>query len=271
MFNAEDGADIARPLFGQHVVDGALRADGFEFFAVAAGQPRGHVAAIATAEHADSIGIAEGKLCESTVQYGKNVLDVSVAPARAGSHGVLATKNCLAPRLLASAGAARIAHEHHKASRCLHLCFVKERFAVLRVWSAVHVEQHGVFFLRVEVLRLHDPRVDLGRTADVRRSARHREVLPRLWGDLTNRVGAEAADAALGAVDDGEYFGQLIHCARDEADGGPSSIQTFGDATTGGNPLRRLLAGWVETYDVSGATILGVRQQRPIVHPDRWD
>ena len=237
MLDAEDGSDVARPLLRQHVVDCALRADGLELLAVATRQHRGHVAAVTSAEHADSVGITEWVLLQGIVENGEYVLDVGITPSGAGSNGMFATKNRLTPRLFTTARAAGIAHQHHETGSGLHLCFVEERFSVLRVGSTVHVEEHGVLLLGIEVLRLHDPCVDFGRTARVCRATRDGEVFPLLWRNGIARVCTVIAELTLHTIDDGEYFRQLVHRTCDETDRGTRRVQTLGDATTRGHPF----------------------------------
>ena len=48
-------------------------------------------------------------------------------------------------------------------------------------------------------------------------------------------------------------------------------MHAFGDAAAGRDPLGRLLACWVDTHGVSSAAILGVREQRTVIHPDWCD
>ena len=186
---------------------------------MAPSQHRGHVAAVTSAEHANAVGIAERILCQRAVKNGEHIFNIGVTPTSARCNRVFASKNCLAPCLFAAARAAGVAHEHHETSRCLHLCFVEERFAVLRVRAAVHVEQHRVFFLRVEADWLHDPCVDVCWAAGVRGSAGNREMLPCLWGNFSERVGAMVAELTFCAIDDGEDFGHLVHCAGNKSDG----------------------------------------------------
>ena len=81
---AERRGDVARPLLGEQVVDGPLAADGAEPVAVPAGEHRGHVAAVAAAEHADPVGVAEPVAGEGGVEHGEDVVDVDRAPAGAG-------------------------------------------------------------------------------------------------------------------------------------------------------------------------------------------
>ena len=152
---------------------------------MATSQHCGHVAAVTSAEHADAVDIAERILRQRAVENGEHVFNIGVTPTSAWCNRVFAPKNCLAPGLFAAARAAGVAHEHHETCRCLHLCFVEERFAVLRVRAAVHVEQHRVFFLRVEADWLHDPRVNLCWATGVGGSAGDREMLPCLRGNFS--------------------------------------------------------------------------------------
>ena len=270
MLNAEDGSDITRPFLGQHVVDRSLGADGLELLSVAAGEHRGHVAAVTSAEHADSVGITERILLQGTVENGKDILDVCITPSSPWGNGVFAAKNRLTPRLLATTGATWIAHEHDETGGRLHLCFVEERFAVLRVWPTVHVEEHRVLLRCVEVLWLHDPCINLGWTTGVRGAARDGEVFPRLRRNGIACIGAMTAELALHTIDDGEYFRQLVHRTRDESDGGTCCVQTLGNAPTSGDPLGCLFSCWVDSHGMSRATILCVCKQRAVVHPDWW-
>ena len=69
------------------LLTGPLAADGPEAVAVAARPGRGHVAAVAPAEHADPVGVAEPVALERGVEHGQDVVDVDAAPAGAGPPG----------------------------------------------------------------------------------------------------------------------------------------------------------------------------------------
>ena len=237
VLDAKDGADVARPFFRQHVVDSALRADRLELLAVTAREHCRHVAAVTSTEHADAGGVAERILGQRSVEHRKHVFHVGVTPASAWCNWVLATKDRLTPRLLATTRTARVAHQHDETGGCLHLRFVEIGLAILRVWAAVHVEQHRILLLRVKLFRLHDPRVDFSGATRVGRTARHGEVLPCLWCGLSDEVEAKVAQLAFFAGDDGVDLGHLIYRASDEPNHTACGVHHLDDAATRSEPL----------------------------------
>ena len=116
-----------------------------------AGERRGHVAAVAAAEHADPVAVAERVALEGGVEHGDDVVDVDRAPTRARVLLGLRAADRLAPRGVAAAAAARVAHQHHEPGLRLHLGLVEERLAILRERATVHVDQHRVRRRLVEV------------------------------------------------------------------------------------------------------------------------
>ena len=75
------------------------RADRPEAVAVAAGQQRRHVAAVAAAEHADPVGVAERVAVERGVEHGEHVVDVDRCPSRCpGRVGCFGPDDRLPPR-----------------------------------------------------------------------------------------------------------------------------------------------------------------------------
>ena len=150
------------------------RADGAEPIAVAAGEHRGHVPAVAAPEHADAVGIAEPVAGECGIEDGEDVVDVDRAPTGAGDRVVLGTHDRLTPRRVPAAAATGVGHHDDEPGGGLDLRLIEEQLAVLRERSAVDVEQHGVLATRLEALRTHDPGVDLAGAV----GRRHGELLP---------------------------------------------------------------------------------------------
>ena len=170
----EHRCDVGRVLLGDHVVDRPLAADRPEAIAEPAGQRRRHVAAVAAAEHADAIAVAERVGGQGVVEHRHHVVDVDRPPAGAGHLVGLGATDRLSPCGVPAAAAAWVAHQHDEPGGGLHLGLVEERLAVLGERSAVDVDQHRVRRRLVEVLGAHDPGVDL--VAAV--GARHGELLP---------------------------------------------------------------------------------------------
>ena len=156
-----DVRNVTAPLLRQHVVDRPLAADRPEASTVSSRQQGRHVAAVAAAEHADAVAVAEAVAIQRGVDHGENVVDVDGAPAGAGHRWVLGAEDRLAPRRISAAAATGVAHHHDEPGGGLHLGLVEERLAVLRERPAVHVEQHRVLASGFEALRPHDPGVDL--------------------------------------------------------------------------------------------------------------
>ena len=146
MLDTKHRADIARPFFRQHVVDRALTANRFEAIAVTARQHCRHVSAVTSAEHADTLAVNKRIFCQRAIEHRENIFNVGVTPTRAGGNWMFATKNRLTPCLLAPARAARVAHHNNKTGSGLHLRFVEICFAILRMWPAVHIQQHRILF-----------------------------------------------------------------------------------------------------------------------------
>ena len=110
-----------------------------------AGQPRGHVAAVAAPEHADPVGVGGRAAPQRLVEHGQHVLDVDRAPTRArGAFGMVRAHDGLAPGRLAARRAAGVAHHHDVAGGGLDLRLVEEPVAVLGERAAVDVQEDGV-------------------------------------------------------------------------------------------------------------------------------
>ena len=121
------------------------RADGPEAVAVAAGEHRRHVAAVAAAEHADPVAVAERVAVERGVEHGEHVVDVDRAPAGAGRPSGASGPMIAWPHAVCRPLPPRgLRHHDDEAGGGLHLRLVEERLAVLRERPAVDVEQHRV-------------------------------------------------------------------------------------------------------------------------------
>src|SRR5690606_10769613 len=115
--------------------------DRLEPRAVPRGEHRRHVAAVAAAEHADPVGIAELEPGERLVEHGDHVVEVDRTPTGTGGDGMQWPADRLPPRRVPATPTAWVGHDDDEPGSCLHLGFVEEVLAVLGEGPAVHVEQ----------------------------------------------------------------------------------------------------------------------------------
>ena len=232
------------------------RAQGAEAPVVAGGERRGHVPAVAAAEHADPIAVAERVPVERAVDDREHVVDVDTAPARASLDGlVLAARDRLPPPRVATAAATRVAHHDDEAGRRLHLGLVEERLAVLRERATVDVEQDRVLAAGLEAGRTHDPRVDLVRAV----RGRDAEPLP---------PEPRAGDVGDGPVQRDD-LGRVLDRRLGRGDPPAGGIEPGDAQRASGQRLRRRRGGDPDPVQVRLTAILGRGEQGVVVHPDR--
>src|ERR671922_145101 len=155
---AQETADVARAVLRDEAVHRPLRAGSRETVGMS-DDPRGHVAAVRAAHHADALGIAEVEAAERLVEYGHDVLVVDRAPPGAALDG---PANRPPPVFAVAGRAARVRVEDDVACACVDLELVEELVSVLRERPAVDIEQDGVAPARFEAGGAHDPGLDLG-------------------------------------------------------------------------------------------------------------
>ncbi len=142
VLDSEHRADVARPLLGQQVVDGAFGAHGSKAPSVTGGEQGRHVPAVAPTLHSDTPSITNREAIEGGVDHRDHVVEVGYPPTSAGSDRMLGTEDRLTPSLLAPGTTARIRHHDDEPSGYLSLRLIEERLAVLGVGPAVHVDDH---------------------------------------------------------------------------------------------------------------------------------
>src|SRR6202043_3173403 len=114
-----------------------------------ADDPVGHEAAVAAAHHAETLFI-DITFLYNGVYTGQDVVGVFFGPLAAHRQGEVAS--------IADA-AARVGVEYNIAIGRQRVHFMDKTVAILRIWSAVNLDDQGVFARRVEVGRLEYPAV----------------------------------------------------------------------------------------------------------------
>ena len=275
VFDAEHGADVTRPLFGEQVVDRPLGADRAQSSGMASGQQRRHVSAVTAALHTHSTAVAERVTIKCGVENVQNVLQIDSTPAGAGSLRMLGAHDRLTPGFFATRRSAWIARHHDETGRGLSLELVEVGLAVLRVRTTVDVEDHRVLLVRVEVARAHDPGVDhrVDGRSDVTGLALHRNREPfpvdRLHArhDLGRDVRENRFVSVSPQVDLGRSGGTRDRGGSDAR----TMIEGLHAERSGGDCGGRRGSTRVDAHEVALTAIFGGGQNRHVVDPDRRD
>src|SRR5262249_45583138 len=185
----EEVADVARAEHAADVVHRPLGAGGLEPVGMA-DDPARHEAAVAAAEDAQTLGIDEVAPAQGLVETGHHVLVVAAAPVADHATGEF---------LAIAMAPAWVREDDHVAGSGVNLELVEEAVPVLRVRTAVDVQEGWVPLSRLVAERPHDPAIELDSAALVAEALRPGQC--RLRFPLAIQIGELALAAPVGGAD----------------------------------------------------------------------